>query len=153
MRAWVRIHTHKAPCRAATPPLRPPQRLLHAETWRARTARRPLEQRRAPAPLACTTTPLPLPVLRRQPFHQSPRARTDGTGTCLNSTTRPPRSPVARCRPSRSNSTAEMMSAARPRAASQPSMSSAPRAAALHASRRCTCPSFWPSPASACYQP
>ena len=38
--------------------------------------------------------------------------RTGCTGTCSKRTTRPPLSPVARCRPSASNSTAEIMSAA-----------------------------------------
>ncbi len=55
-------------------PLSPPQQLRRAVSWRARTARGLLEQRRAAAPLACTTTPLPLPVLRHSPLHQGPCA-------------------------------------------------------------------------------
>ena len=54
----------------------------------------------------------PTLVAVHEPIAQQ-RGRTGCVGTCSNSTTRPPLSPVARCRPSQSNSTAEMMSAAR----------------------------------------
>ncbi len=49
---------------------------------------------------------------RRRRVVVAPRACSALASTCSNSTTRPPRSPVASCAPVASNSTAEMMSAA-----------------------------------------
>ena len=56
---------------------------------------------------------------RRERSVGAPRAWSALASTCSNSTTRPPRSPVASCAPVASNSTAEIMSAANKASASR----------------------------------